>query len=94
MIRFDAVSRFTKRAYRCLGIITASIHRYAFPVVYPVDIHLAAAISTIHQSSEWVCFAPAVGITPYLPSDALYIVKGFLVDNLDFPIILNSRVVI
>ena len=77
VIRFDTVRRLAVshnyrthtwgHAFRCL--------------LYPVDIHFATAISAIHQSCEWVCFAPAVGITPYLSSDTLNIIKGFLVDN-------------
>lgn len=46
-------------------------------VVYLVDIHLANAINTIHQSCEWVHFAPTVGITLYLSFDALNVIKDF-----------------
>ena len=57
------------------------VHWNTFSIVYSLDIHFAAAVSAIHQSSERVRFAPTVWITPYLSSDALYVVKGFLVDN-------------
>ena len=46
-----------------------------------MDIHLTAATSAVHQSYEWVRFAPTIGITLYPSSDTLYVVKGFLVDN-------------
>ena len=81
VIRFDTVRRLAQCPDWLFRIIPAYIHGNTLSIVYPVDIHLAAAISTIHQSCEWVCFAPTVGVTLYLSSDTLYVVKGFLVDN-------------
>ena len=57
------------------------VHGNKFSIVYSLDTHFAAAISAIHQSYEWVRFAPTIGITLYLPSDTLHVIKGFLVDN-------------
>ena len=57
------------------------VHWNTLSIVYSLDIHFTAAISTIHQSYEWVRFASPVWITLYLSSDALYVIKCFLVDN-------------
>lgn len=56
------------------------IHTWEHAFRYlPCGHTFAAAIDAIHQPCEWVRFAPTIGITPYLSSDALYVVKGFLV---------------
>lgn len=81
VIRFDTVRRLAQCPNWLFRIISAYIHRNTLAVVYPIDIHLAAAISAIHQSYERVRFAPTIGMAPYLSSDALYVIKGFLVDN-------------
>ena len=55
--------------------------RNTLAVVGAVDIHLAAAIGTIKQASEWSCFAPAVRVASDFAADFLHKVKGLLVDD-------------
>jgi hypothetical protein len=50
-------------------------------VVGAVDIHLAAAIGAIHQPCQRRGLAPAVRVTLDIPPNALYVVKGFLVND-------------
>ena len=55
-----------------------------------MDIHFAAAISTIEQARQRCNIAPAIGITAYLASDFLCKVKGLLVND-GFMGILKNR---
>ena len=55
--------------------------RDSLAVVGAVDVHLAAAIGTIHEAGQGVDFSEAVRVAPDIPPDSLHVVKGFLVDN-------------
>ena len=64
--------------------------RDALAVVDTVDVHLAAAVRTVHQSRKGSDFAPAVRIAAYISPDFLHKVKGLLVDD-SFVGVLKNR---
>ncbi len=80
-IFIDTVLCRAERSARNFGVLGTGILRNALAVVGAVDIHLAAAIGTIKQACEGSCFAPAVRVTSYIPTDFLRKVKGLLVNN-------------
>ena len=70
--------------------MSASVIRDALAVIHTLDIHLAAAIGTVEQASQRSGLAPAVRVTLDIGTDALYVVKGLLVDD-GFMGILKNR---
>ena len=54
--------------------------RYA-SVVGAVDVHLAAAVGAVEQSSKRGGFSPSVRVTFHVGLDSLHILKGFWGDN-------------
>ena len=77
----DAVLCAAERPAWDFGVLTASKLRVAFSVVGAVNIHLAAAVGTVHQAGQGMGLAPAVRVAPDICPDALHIVKGFLIDD-------------
>ena len=77
----DTVLCRAKGADRVLPILAASVLRAALAVVCAVNIHLAAAVGTVHQAGQAMGLAPAVRVAPDIYPDTLHIVKGFLVDD-------------
>ena len=64
--------------------------RNALAVVGAMDVHLAAAVRTVHQARKGSDFAPAVRIAAYISPDFLHKVKGLLVDD-SFVGVLKNR---
>ena len=77
----DAMLCATERPAWDFGVMAASILRVALAVIGAMDIHLAAAVGTVHQAGQRVGLAPAIRVAPDIRPDALHIVKGFLVDD-------------
>ena len=55
-----------------------------------MDVHLAAAVRTVHQARKGSDFAPAVRIAAYISPDFLHKVEGLLVDD-SFVGVLKNR---
>ena len=70
-----------ERSNRDFAVLGASVLMDALAVVGAVDIHFPAAVGAIHQPGQWCGLAPAVRVSLDIPSDALYAVKGFLIDD-------------
>ena len=77
----DTVLGGAERPARHFRILRTSILKNTFTVVGTVDIHLTAAVGTVHQSCEGISFAPAVRVASDIETDALHVVKSFLVNN-------------
>ena len=73
--------RGAKRSDGVFSVLAASVLRNALAVIGAMNIHLAAAVGAVHQTSQRVCLAPAVRVTFHICPDALHVVKGFLVDD-------------
>ena len=63
------------------AVLAASKLWVTLAIIDTMNIHLAAAIGTVHQAGQRVGLAPAVRVTPDICPDTLHIVKGFLVDD-------------
>ena len=77
----DAVLCAAERPAWDFGVLAASKLWVTLAVIDAMDIHLAAAVGTVHQAGQRVGLAPAVRVTPDICPDTLHIVKGFLVDD-------------
>ena len=71
----------TERPNRNFAVLRAGILRDAPAVIGAVNIHFAAAVGAVHQAGQRVGLAPAVRVAPHVAPDALYIVKGRLIDD-------------
>ena len=77
----DAVLCAAERPAWDFAVLAASKLWVTLAIIDTMNIHLAAAIGTVHQAGQRVGLAPAVRVTPDICPDTLHIVKGFLVDN-------------
>ena len=78
---FDSVLGGVERANRVLPILAAGVLWNPLAIVGAVDIHLATAVSAVHQACQRMGLPEAVRVASGVAPDTLHIVKGFLVDN-------------
>ena len=77
----DAVLCAAERPAWNFAVLAASKLWVTLAVIDAMDIHLAAAVGTVHQAGQRMGLAPAVRVTPDICPDTLHIVKGFLVND-------------
>ena len=76
-----------------LTVLPTGILRNALAVVGAVDVHLTAAIGAVKQAGQRCGLAVSVRVASGISPDALYVVKGFLVNNSLMGILKNRPLV-